>query len=137
LVADGTNIKWYANAVGGESLAPATALVSGNYYFASQTVGNVESVERLFVIPSVANCTGIKENAEKYSYYIKNNEIQLISSNNKATRAILYDLQGRTVKMTNLNEGNSISISGLKSGVYFLKIKANSGIQTIKILIPN
>jgi alpha-tubulin suppressor-like RCC1 family protein len=43
LVATGTAIQWYAALTGGVALAPTTALVSGTTYYASQTIGGVES----------------------------------------------------------------------------------------------
>ncbi len=49
LVATGTAIQWYAAATGGSPLAGSTALVSGNHYYASQTVGGCESSARLDV----------------------------------------------------------------------------------------
>ena len=42
LVATGTAIQWYAAATGGTALSPTTVLATGIYY-ASQTVGGVES----------------------------------------------------------------------------------------------
>lgn len=42
LVADGENIQWYANAIGGSPLAAGTLLASGSYY-ATQTVDGFES----------------------------------------------------------------------------------------------
>ncbi|PZF70857.1 NPCBM/NEW2 domain-containing protein [Taibaiella soli] len=43
LVATGTNIKWYDAAAGGNLLSSSTALTSGNVYYASQTIGGIES----------------------------------------------------------------------------------------------
>jgi hypothetical protein len=137
LVAIGNNIKWYATASGGEAIPASKALVSGTHYYGSQTVGGIESSLRLFVIPSVEMCTGIKENTVKFRYFVKNNEIQLISPINKSARAIIYDLQGRTMKMTSLKEGNfnSISILGFKSGIYLLKVIDGMEVKTMKIII--
>ncbi|MEI8204482.1 MAG: GEVED domain-containing protein, partial [Bacteroidota bacterium] len=49
LTATGTAIQWYAAASGGSALAANIALISGNHYYASQTVGNCESTSRLDV----------------------------------------------------------------------------------------
>ncbi|MFD2602494.1 Ig-like domain-containing protein, partial [Flavobacterium suzhouense] len=46
LVATGTAIKWYAAATGGTALASTTALVNGTTYYASQTIGSCESINR-------------------------------------------------------------------------------------------
>jgi uncharacterized repeat protein (TIGR01451 family)/gliding motility-associated-like protein len=43
LVLTGTNIKWYGAATAGIQLDPATTLIDGGSYFASQTIGGIES----------------------------------------------------------------------------------------------
>jgi len=55
LVAVGSNIQWYANASGGSPLAAATPLVNGTTYHASQTVGGLESQNRLAVTVTLIN----------------------------------------------------------------------------------
>ena len=47
LTATGTNIQWYAAATGGTPLPGTTPLINGNHYYASQTAGPCESVNRL------------------------------------------------------------------------------------------
>jgi len=49
LVATGTAIQWYPSATSMTALASSTPLISGNIYYASQTVTGVESVLRLAV----------------------------------------------------------------------------------------
>ena len=49
LVATGTEIKWYGAATGGIALPTTNALISGNHYYASQTVNGCESADRLNV----------------------------------------------------------------------------------------
>ncbi len=49
LAADGEGLKWYADDIGGTSLADDTSLVSGNTYYASQTVDGCESTARAAV----------------------------------------------------------------------------------------
>jgi hypothetical protein len=53
LQATGTSIRWYAAASGGAALATSTALVSGNHYYATQTVSCTESATRLAVTVTV------------------------------------------------------------------------------------
>ncbi len=139
LVANGSKIKWYENAVGGDTITSTTALVSGKYYFASQTIGSIESVERLFVVASLNHCTGITELNQAFSYFIENNEIIIIGSFNSDATASLFDLQGRIVTMLPLSKriSNSISIKGLKSGIYILKVMDKTDIQTTKLYINN
>jgi len=49
LTATGTAIQWYSSAVSYTALAGTTKLINGNVYYASQTVGGVESSARLAV----------------------------------------------------------------------------------------
>ncbi len=53
LIAFGTGIQWYATATGGTPLAPATALVNGTHYYASQTATGCESPARLDVTVTI------------------------------------------------------------------------------------
>jgi hypothetical protein len=53
LLATGTGIQWYDSATTGNLLAPGTALINGNHYYASQTLGTCESVIRLDVTVSL------------------------------------------------------------------------------------
>ncbi len=48
-VVTGTLIQWYANSTGGTALSSSTALTNGTTYYASQTIGGVESTSRLAV----------------------------------------------------------------------------------------
>jgi gliding motility-associated-like protein len=51
----GSNISWYANASGGSTLSSTTSLISGNTYYASQTVLGCESSARVPVVVSIIN----------------------------------------------------------------------------------
>src|SRR5690606_9333504 len=55
LVASGTGIQWYSLPAGGTPLAPATNLVNGFTYYASQTVDGCESDTRLAVTVTIAD----------------------------------------------------------------------------------
>lgn len=49
LTITGTNIQWYTNATGGTVLPNTTLLIDDTTYYASQTIGSVESAERLAI----------------------------------------------------------------------------------------
>ena len=55
LTATGSNIQWYSNSSGGTPLSTSTALISGNTYYATQTISGCESTNRLAVTVSVAS----------------------------------------------------------------------------------
>jgi large repetitive protein len=57
LLANGTEIKWYDEAIGGSLLTNTTALIDGVTYYASQTVSNCESVTRFAVTVSISTKT--------------------------------------------------------------------------------
>ena len=50
LTATGSGIKWYAEASGGTALATTTLLTNSTHYYANQTVGECEGIERLDVL---------------------------------------------------------------------------------------
>ncbi len=54
LSVNGNNIQWYDVAIGGNALSPSALLVSGQTYFASQTVNGCESQDRLAVTVSIS-----------------------------------------------------------------------------------
>lgn len=61
LVADGQNLLWYADATGGAPLDPATALIDGHTYYATQTVDGCES-HRVGITVTLKNCAVILTN---------------------------------------------------------------------------
>jgi gliding motility-associated-like protein len=52
----GLNVKWYNAASGGNEIPDGTLLVDGMKYYASQTSGECESIERLEVTVSLVPC---------------------------------------------------------------------------------
>ena len=56
LVANGTNIQWYAASTGGSPLSTSAALTNGAIYYATQTVNGCESFNRLGVTANVFSC---------------------------------------------------------------------------------
>ncbi|MEL1243968.1 T9SS type B sorting domain-containing protein [Flavobacterium sp. DGU11] len=54
LTATGADIKWYDSAVAGNLLAPTTALVNGQAYYASQTVNGCESPRTPVIVSLVS-----------------------------------------------------------------------------------
>lgn len=55
IIANGSNILWYSTPSGGTPLSNSTILFHGTTYYASQTVNNCESVNRLAVNVIVTN----------------------------------------------------------------------------------
>jgi uncharacterized membrane protein len=57
LIASGTSILWYDNAIGGTSMLGSTALVNGTTYYASQSINGCES-NSLFAVNITINTVG-------------------------------------------------------------------------------
>jgi hypothetical protein len=53
LTVSGSAIQWYDSPTGGILLTPSTILIDGQHYYASQTIGQCESVERLDVTANI------------------------------------------------------------------------------------
>ncbi len=58
----GTSIQWYAASTGGSALATTTLLVDGTTYYASQTIGGLESTARLAI-----TVNRISDNTQTYN----------------------------------------------------------------------
>jgi hypothetical protein len=56
--------------------------------------------------------------------------------NARITSIQLYDLQGKVVKSYH-QKVNSISVNGLKNGIYFLKVISENGVNTEKVVVSN
>lgn len=107
LTAIGNNIQWYAAATGGNPLSPSTAIVSGNTYYASQTLNNCESTSRLAVqanvsivpVPVAASVQKFCENAQLSSLVATGQNLQYYSDS-LGTQLILANIvlsNGQTV----------------------------------------
>ncbi|GGF00746.1 T9SS type A sorting domain-containing protein [Flavobacterium limi] len=146
IIVDGQGIKWYSNpssATGKTSkiaettLPLTTALVDGVTYYASQTINNIESKQRLAVTAksngSLSNDDFVLPNFKFYPNPVKNT----LSVNNSAVidEIEIFSLSGKSVlaKKTN-NTHSDIDLSGVSTGVYFLRVKSEGKIKTIKIV---
>ena len=97
LSATGTAIQWYANATGGTPLNGTSVLNNGTTYYASQTVGGVESTNRLAVTVTIntapSSPTGIT-GAAHFCY--DGSESYSISAVNGATSYVWTTPNGAT-----------------------------------------
>ena len=97
LSATGTAIQWYANATGGTPLNGTSVLNNGTTYYASQTVGGVESTNRLAVaviINNVPNSPAGITGAAHFCY--DGSETYSISAVNGATSYVWTTPNGAT-----------------------------------------
>lgn len=146
IVVDGQNIKWYssANSLSGKTSKSAettlpltTVLVDGVTYYASQTINGVESTQRLAVTAksngSLSNPDFVLPNFKFYPNPVQQN---LSISNTAVIDEIeLFSLSGKSVVAKKINNLHAdIDLSGVSTGVYFLKVRSEGTIKSIKII---
>ena len=102
LTATGSNIKWYLTPSGGTALSPATLLVGGTHYYASQSNGwGCESIGRVDVLVTFTADASISLSSAAGT------AAQTLCSNNPITN-ITYIIGG---------SGTGATVSGLPTGV--------------------
>jgi uncharacterized protein (TIGR02145 family) len=69
LVATGSSIKWYSASSGGTALVNSAALVSGKWYYASQTVNGCESTMRKQVLATINYVSDVDGNHYCYGTF--------------------------------------------------------------------
>ena len=146
LIVDGQNIKWYINQspLAGKTnkitetpLPLTTVLVDGTTYYASQTINGIESKERLAV---TAKSNGALSTSDfvlpNFKYYPNPVLHNLTISNSEVIDQVeIYTVNGKTLLDKKINNVFSeIDLSNFSSGLYFLKVKAEGKVKTIKIM---
>ena len=67
-----------------------------------------------------------------------NNELVVKGQLSEASTVNLYDIHGRLVKSEILNTAstrNTISVTGLSSGIYIVKVSNNSQLKVNKVIL--
>jgi hypothetical protein len=81
----------------------------------------------------LSNNQFLQEQVKIYPNPANGNEINIIS--NKDIIAEVYDILGKRVNQQNLTSNQrKLNISGLKKGIYLLKLKTDSGTVTKKLI---
>lgn len=140
LVATGTSIVWFAtlaDALGNQNpLASTTELVNGENYFAMQTTAaGCRSVSALEVTVSVTlgNSSFDLKGLKFYPNPVTN--VLNIEYTGTITGVEVFNMLGQKIVSKNVNEiATSVDMSNLASGSYFVKVKAENGSRTIKIM---
>lgn len=138
----GSNILWYASASGKNSISTFstplplnTLLVNETTYYASQTVGGIESIARLPV--TVQALLGVPGNEIESLQFAPNpvkNSLTLQSAVILKSVTV-YNLLGQKVFEQNYNDTTiAIDLSRLSVGNYILKAQGESGQKTIRIV---
>ena len=146
IVVDGQNIKWYSspNSLTGKTskisetnLPLTTLLVDGVTYYASQSINGIESKERLAVTAKLSGSLSTDDfvlpNFKFYPNPVKNT----LSVNNTAVidEIEIFSLSGKSVLAKKIkNTHSEIDLSATSPGVYFLKVKSEGKIKTLKVI---
>lgn len=145
LVIPGENIKWYSNASpstgknkkASETTLPfTTIIVDGTTYYASQTINGIESKERLAVTAKLNTLGTTDLILKNFTYYpnpIKN--ILTLSNTSVIEEVLLISIKGEKLLVKHLNSLHAeIDLSNFPKGVYFLRVKAEDAVKTMKLI---
>lgn len=135
LEVEGENIQWYATATGDNPLSITTVLENATTYYASQTVYNIESAQRLAVTVSETLNT-VDFNALTIAIYPNPaSDLLTITSNTTIDTVVLYNLLGQEVLAQNVADNKArINIQALAHEVYIVKIQSGTKLKSIRVV---
>lgn len=111
-------------------------LVNSSTYFASQTVGGIESTSRLPVTVSLITLSTSNFAFSNFNFYpnpVKNNLI--ISNSAIIDKVEITSILGQKMILKTINDlQTEINLSYLSNGVYFIKVTSNESDKIIKIV---
>lgn len=113
-----------------------TLLNVDNYSFTANTA--ISGTGRFFLRFGNSSLSTIKEASSKLNLYANERTIYLNGLLLADSKVSIYDVQGRLVLSSYLNEGtdqNTIEASNLRSGIYIVNISNNKQVQTKKVIL--
>jgi len=132
----GQNIQWYASPNNNASPLPLnTVLVDGVTYYATQTVGGIESSARLAVAVQIT--LGVTTNDVIPLYFSPNPVENLLNLQSNVTLKLVtvYNFIGQKVYENSLNDTHVvIDLSNLPFGNYIAKVRGETAHKVIKIV---
>ena len=139
LTVSGSNILWYALATNKNTtstpLPLSTLLADGTTYYASQTIGGMESAARLPV--TVYTALGMPNNEILSLKYAPNpvKDVLSLESSSILKLVQVYNLLGQKVYEKSFNNTHAlIDLSNLNTGNYVVKVQGEMGQKTVKII---
>ena len=138
IVVTGSNIVWYNAPTNGTVIPPGTPLVSGNIYYASQTVGSCESQTRLAVTMTSGACLGNEEFEANVIKVYPNPVIDMltISSTETITKVEVLNLLGQTIFTATVNDlETAIDMSRYATATYIVRVLSEDNkVKIIKVI---
>lgn len=135
IVVTGENITWYDALTNGNILPGTTEAVNETIYYASQTINGCESTNRLAVtIDACLSVPGYEiANLNLYPNPVVN--LITIDSAISLDTISLISVTGQLLKTISVS-GTSVQVSmeGMSSGVYFMRVNSGSQNATYKIV---
>lgn len=132
----GSNIQWYASPYSNATPLPLnTILVNGTTYYATQTVGGIQSAARLAVMVQVA--LGVSDIEILTLHYVPNpvKDVLNLTSNTILKSVLVCNLLGQKVIYQAVNDSNAtVDFSFLPSGNYMVKVQGETAQKVIKIV---
>ncbi len=116
------------------ALPITTPLVNGVTYYASQTIGGIESSYRLPI--TVQSTLGLPTNESISLQYAPNpvKDVLYLELGTVLKLMQVYNLLGQKVASQTLDASQAtIDLSQLKSGNYFVKVETDAAQQTIRL----
>ncbi|MGL2967577.1 T9SS type A sorting domain-containing protein [Flavobacterium sp. XGLA_31] len=139
LTVAGSNVLWYASAANKNTtstpLPLTTLLVDGTTYYASQTIGGIESAARLPV--TVHAALGVPGNEIASLKFAPNpiKDVLTLQSTVILKSIAVYSMLGQKVFEQNYNNMDiTIDLSRLASGNYILRAQGETNQKTIRIV---
>jgi hypothetical protein len=137
LVVTGSNIQWYDAASGGNLITGSTPLISGNTYYASQTVTSCESPIRLPVSVVLGNCLG-NETFDAEALQLWPNPVvdQLqVSYTENIDKIEVHNILGQLIMNESVQaRAHSLDFSSYATGTYLVRIHIQNQVKTYKII---
>lgn len=132
-------VTWYTSeedALTGENaLAPGTVLISGNTYYATQTVGECVSIDLFEVAVEVILGTESFKPGN-FSYYpVPVKDVLTISHIQNIAAITVFNVLGQEVVSTQPNTTEvQLNMTELSKGVYVIRISADDAVKIIRVV---
>ena len=135
LEVEGENVQWYENETETVPLPLTTVLVNGTTYYASQTVYNIESTDRLAVTVNLVLSVADNQLAGLSYYPNPVKGVFTVSNTNAIDAVSIVNTLGQQVSSKTINNTNAtVDFSSLNSGVYFVQLSSGGSQKIIKVV---